>query len=196
MPVSVNDVRLVVPLEDPVTGAVKDVVVKHAYGAGPFLDRPYGSTTPRHTRYISGLDVEIPWPETEAPDYKDEPIDTLRIEVEAKTYVPSLQSFPMPESLIDELRNKYSKHRSRHDPDYLAKKQEEDAFQEWKKSRSLLTPKSEYLQKRVEEKIKEREAAKDEEGNYTLSKDTTSFIERFMASKLQGTTISSSPSSA
>ncbi|WEW55429.1 hypothetical protein PRK78_000860 [Emydomyces testavorans] len=196
VPVSINDVRLVVPLEDPTTGTVKDVVVKHAYGGGPFLDRPYGSTTPRHTRYISGLDVEIPWPETEAPDYKDEPHDTLRIEVEAKTYVPSLQSFPMPESLIDELRNKYSKFRTRHDPEYIAKKQEEDAYQAWLKSKTLLTPKTEYLQKQVEERSKQRELAKDENGNYTLPKDTTDFIEKFMASKLEATVSHTSSSSA
>ncbi|EEP77079.1 conserved hypothetical protein [Uncinocarpus reesii 1704] len=196
VPVPISDVRLVVPLEDPSTGIVKDVVVKNAYGGGPFLDRPYGSTTPRHTRYISGLDVEIPWPESEAPNHTDGPNDTLRIEVEAKTYVPSLQSFPMPETLIDELRNKFSAFRTRHDPDFIAKKQEEDAYQAWLKSRKLLTPKAEYIHKQLEEKAKQREEAKDEDGNYVLSGDTASFIEKFMAAKLQGTATNASPSSA
>ncbi|EER26179.1 hypothetical protein D8B26_003481 [Coccidioides posadasii str. Silveira] len=194
VPVPINDVRLVVPLEDPTTGQVKDVVVKNAYGGAPFLDRPYGSNTPKHTRYISGLNVEIPWPETEIPEYKDEPNDTLRIEVEAKTYVPSLQSFPMPETLIDELRNKYSKYRTRHDPEYVAKKQEADVYQEWLKTRTMLTPKTQYLQKKVEKRIKERELTKNEDGNYTLSKDTANFIEKFMASKLQGAATNASPS--
>ncbi|KAI1978758.1 hypothetical protein LOZ53_002553 [Ophidiomyces ophidiicola] len=194
VPVPVDDVRLVVPLQDPFTGNVKDVVVKHAYGAGPFLQRPYGSTTPRHTRYISGLDVEIPWPEAEAPDYEDAPIDTLRIEVESKTYVPSLQSFPMPSSLIDELRNKYSKFRTRHEPEYLEKKQKEDAYQAWSKSRTMLTPKAEYLQKKTEEKQAQRELSKDESGNLKLSKDTSDFIESFMAKKLQGMAVNSPPS--
>ncbi|KAM5455781.1 hypothetical protein MaudCBS49596_001682 [Microsporum audouinii] len=183
VPNSFDDVRLVVPLQDPVTNTVKDVVVKHAYGAGPFLDRPYGSTTPRHTRYISGLDIEIPWPETEEPDFKDHPIDTLQIEVEDKTYIPSLQTYPMPSTVIDELRNKYSKFRTKHDPEYIAKKEEEAAFEEWSKQRTLLTPKTEYLTKKTEERRLQREQEKDENGNFILSDETVNFIEKFMAKK-------------
>ncbi|EGD91357.1 hypothetical protein H112_01161 [Trichophyton rubrum D6] len=185
VPISFDDVRLVVPLQDPATNTVKDVVVKHAYGAGPFLDRPYGSTTPRHTRYISGLDIEIPWPETEEPDFKDHPVDTLQIEVENKSYLPSLQTYPMPSTVIDELRNKYSKFRTRHDPEYIAKKEEEAAFEQWSKQRTLVTPQTEYLTKLAEEKRQQREQEKDENGNFKLSGETTNFIENFMAKKLQ-----------
>lgn len=185
VPNSFDDARLVVPLQDPATNTVKDVVVKHAYGAGPFLDRPYGSTTPRHTRHISGLDIEIPWPETEEPDFQDHPVDTLQIEVENKSYLPSLQTYPMPSTVIDELRNKYSKFRTRHDPEYIAKKEEEAAFEQWSKQRTLVTPQTEYLTKVAEEKRLQREQEKDENGNFKLSGETTHFIESFMARKLQ-----------
>ncbi|KAK2842921.1 hypothetical protein FQN49_005984 [Arthroderma sp. PD_2] len=185
VPNSFDDVRLVVPLQDPITNAVKDVVVKHAYGAGPFLDRPYGSTTPRHTRYIAGSDIEIPWPESEEPDYKDQPIDTLQIEVEARTYLPSLQTYPMPSTVIDELRNKYSRFRTKHEPEYIAKKEEEAAFAEWEKQRTLLSPKTEYLTKKAEEKKLQMEQEKDENGNFRMSGETANFIEQFMAKKQQ-----------
>ncbi|KAF3491863.1 KOW domain-containing protein domain-containing protein [Arthroderma uncinatum] len=180
-----DDVRLVVPLQDPVTNTVKDVVVKHAYGAGPFLDRPYGSTTPRHTRYIAGADIEIPWPETEEPDFKDHPVDTLQIEVEAKTFLPSLQTYPMPSTVIDELRNKYSKFRTKHDPEYITAKEEEAAFSEWEKQRTLVSPKTEYMTKKVEDRRLQREQAKDEDGNFRLDGETANFIEQFMARKQQ-----------
>src|SRR5262245_17635794 len=116
LPFPFDDVRLVVPLDDPDSGTVKDVVVKHVYGGEPILEQPYGSTTPKHTRYISGLDIEIPWPESEIPEYKDEAIDTLRYQVDEVTYLPSLLTLPFPRTLIDELKNKYSKFRTRHDP--------------------------------------------------------------------------------
>ncbi|KAL1960195.1 hypothetical protein VTO42DRAFT_8738 [Malbranchea cinnamomea] len=180
LPISFDDVRLVVPLEDETTGAVKDVLVKHVYGGEPFLERPYGTNIPKHTRYISGLDIEIPWPEEQAPEFKDEPADTLRIDVEARTFVPALQSFPMPSTVIDELRNKYSKFRTRHDPEYIAEQEKRDLWHEWQRSRTLLTPETEYKAKKAEEKVKQRECMKDEHGNYKLSNETTNFIEKYL----------------
>ncbi len=48
----------------------------------------------------------------------------------------------MPMSVIDELRNKYSKFRTRHDPEYIAAKMEEDRQKEESKKlmRQMSTP--------------------------------------------------------
>lgn len=52
----------------------------------------------------------------------------------------------MPEGVIDELRYKYSKHRTRHEPEYLARKLERERkraqYQSWAKSGGgmLMTP--------------------------------------------------------
>lgn len=180
-----KDIRLVVPLEDPVSGTVKDTIVDHVYGGAPYLDRPVGVDLPKHTRYISGLDIEIPWPEVEKQKFEDQPIDTLRIHVEDKSYIPSLQTFPMPSSVIDELRNKYSKYRTRHDPEYIQQKQKQAAQEEYMKNRTLFTPKTDFLAKKVEDRAKLREAEKDDEGNFKIDKETASFIEQFMASRRQ-----------
>jgi large subunit ribosomal protein L24 len=181
VPVPIDDVRLVVPLEDPQSGNVKDVIVKHLYASGPFLEQEYGSPTPKHTRYITGLDTEIPWPETDPSEERDEDIDTLRIDVEARTYQPSLIEQPFPATVIDELRNKFSKYRQRHDPEWVEEKQKEDYYQEWQKSRRLLNPKTELLEQQRGQKQKEREAMVNENGEPVISQETTSFIEQFMA---------------
>jgi large subunit ribosomal protein L24 len=194
LPYLLDDVRLVVPLDDPDTGATRDVVVKHVYGGEPIVEQQYGSTTPRHTRYISGLDIEIPWPESDAPEYNDEAIDTLRFQVDEKTYLPSLLTFPFPSTMLDELRNKYSKFRTRHDPEWVAKKEEQDAYEEWQRSRKLLTPKTEFLAKRVEKIVEDRELNKDESGNLKMSLDTRKFVENFMANQRQAKLTGASPS--
>lgn len=177
----IDDVRLVVPLDDPKTGAVKDVLVKNLYAAGPYLEREYGLEIPRHTRYIAGLDVEVPWPTSSPEEHQDEEVDTLRIDVEEKSWVPSLTEAPFPLSVIDELRNKYSKYRVRHDPEWVEKKQREDYYREWRQNRQLFTPKKELLERQLEEKKKAMESMKDESGNLKISQETASFIEQFMA---------------
>jgi len=196
LPYPLDDVRLVVPLDDPDTGTVKDVVVKHVYGGEPILEHPYGSTTPRHTRYISGLNIQIPWPESEIQEYKDETIDTLRFQVDAKTHLPSILEPPMPKTVIDELRNKYSKFRTRHDPQWVKDKQEEADLEDWQRTRKLLTPKTELLAKRVEKILKERKSNEDGAGNLKMSEDTTNFIENFMASQRRDKLIGASASAS
>lgn len=60
-------------------------------------------------------------------------VDTLRFEVEETTWTPTLLRAPMPGGVIDELRNKYSKHRTRHEPRYqLALENRERRKAEWK----------------------------------------------------------------
>jgi large subunit ribosomal protein L24 len=180
LPIPFDDVRLVVALDDPATGNVRDVLVEHVYGGEPFLERIYGSSIPKHTRYISGEDIEIPWPREENLSQRDEPRDTLRMEVETPTWIPSLINPPFESSVLDELRNKFSKYRTRHDSEWIEAKKIEDYRQEYLRSRTLLTPKGELRAKILGEKEQARKANLDADGNIIMDKETISFVERFM----------------
>lgn len=101
---------------------------------------------------MPGLNVEIPWPTKVEEEVVDGPHDTLRIDVEERTFVPTLLRPPIPETVVDELRNQYSKFRTRHTPEYIAKKEAEEAE---KKARvdsvkSMLTPLQEFNRHRRE----------------------------------------------
>ncbi|TLS28548.1 hypothetical protein PpBr36_01813 [Pyricularia pennisetigena] len=148
MPVSA--VRLVHPIPDPKTGEFKDVIIKNLVAGGFYHDRPTRKST--WYRMVPGLNMKIPWPKTPPTVHEDQPVDTLRIDVEKKTWVPTLTVPPMPESVIDELRDKYSKFRTRHTDEYLAKKQAEiDAKKARNKmGESMLTPLQEYNKKQRE----------------------------------------------
>lgn len=121
------------PLRDPATGIVRDVVINELKARNIHWDKPTGRAT--WTRVVPGLNVEIPWPRAfEAAERKefeevkaDHPCDTLRIDVEEQTFVPTLVRPPIPIKVLDELRNKYSKFRTRHEPEYIARKQDEAA---------------------------------------------------------------------
>ena len=138
-------------MRDDATGRVSDVVIRHMRCGEPILEREYGTSTPKHTRYIEGLDVELPWPESTYAEPKAEDCDTLRLTVEEKTYIPSWNP-PMPETVIDELRNKFGRTRSRHDPEFIAAKMKEDAKEEWIKRRQVQMPQAEYRAKKAKEK--------------------------------------------
>lgn len=140
-PVPLNTIRLVYPLTDPQTGETKDVIVKKLETGGIFHRKTDGK--PVWSRYIPGLNIKVPWPKQEPKEYPDHPSDTLRLDVENKTFIPTLLRPPMPGSVIDELRNKYSIFRTRHDPEYIEKKMEEDMEKErqqnlWKEMRTPL----------------------------------------------------------
>lgn len=180
LPIPIDDVRLVVALDDPVTGNTRDVLVEHVYGGEPILEREYGTDTPRHTRYIAGENIEIPWPRSEPATQKDEEWDTLRMEVETPTWVPSLQAAPFPSSVLDELRNKFSKYRTRHDPEWVEAKKMEEYRKEYLQSRSLMTPKGEFLAMMKARKEERMKAKRDADGNLIMDDKTTEFIERFM----------------
>ncbi|KAF9886233.1 hypothetical protein FE257_011956 [Aspergillus nanangensis] len=180
IPIPIDEVRLVVALDDPITGSTRDVLVEHVYGGEPLLEREHGTDTPRHTRYISGEDIEIPWPRSEPPAAKDEDADTLRMEVETPTWMPSLQCAPFPPSVLDELRNKFSKYRTRHDPEWAEQKKMEDYRREYLQSRSLLTPKGELIAMIKANKKERLDARRDENGNMIMDDQTAGFIENFM----------------
>ncbi|KAL2828705.1 hypothetical protein BDW59DRAFT_142902 [Aspergillus cavernicola] len=183
LPVSIDDVRLVVALDDPATGQTRDVLVDHVYGGGPILEREHGVETPRHTRYIAGEDIEIPWPRYDTPAFKDQPWDTLRMEVETPTWVPSLHFAPFPPSVLDELRNKFSKYRTRHDPEFVEQRRLEDLKKEYLQSRSLLTPKGELIAMVQARRKEEMEKKRDADGNLLMDTQTKSFIADFVKSQ-------------
>jgi len=128
MPVSMNDIRHVVALE--MEDGTKDHIVQHAYGGAPYLERSHDSKLPRFSRYIAGLDIEIPWPAEEPPHAEVAECDTRGNEVADVSWVPSMDETPFPSSVIDELRNKYSRFRTRHDPEYVKEKVMEEYRQD------------------------------------------------------------------
>jgi len=129
-PVPFSKVRLVYPLEDSETGVTRDVIVKEIVHSNIWFDK---NGKRSWSRIIPHINVAIPWPKVAPKEYPEHPVDTLRLEVETKTFMPTLLTPPMPGSVIDELRNKFSVFRTRHDPEYIAKKQAEDAEVEEKK---------------------------------------------------------------
>lgn len=119
-PLPLSSVRLVTPVTDPSTGNKRDVIVNEI-------------TLEKGKRYIANYmnpltsqPHYIPWPEKEKPEFQDNDNDTLRIDVEQETWVPTLLRTPMPSGVIDELRNKYSKFRTRHEDSYLELKEDID----------------------------------------------------------------------
>ncbi|KAJ5678675.1 hypothetical protein N7462_006919 [Penicillium macrosclerotiorum] len=180
MPVPMDDVRLVVALDDSVEGT-KDHIVQHAYAGRTCIERPSYSKLPKYNRYISGLNIEIPWPTEEEPHTNDSEVDTTRKEVDETTWVPSLDNPPFPSTIIDELRNKFSRFRTRHDEEYVRKKVVEEYYQEYLSSQNLFTPSGEYRQMKIEKSIEARKAKQDEDGNTIMASETTNFIEQFMS---------------
>ncbi len=69
--------------------------------------------------------------------------------METKTFTPTLLTPPMPTSVIDELRNKYSIFRTRHEPEYIEAKIKEDQVKEAKRktSEQMRTPLNEINRK-------------------------------------------------
>ncbi|KAF3343637.1 hypothetical protein VdG2_08431 [Verticillium dahliae VDG2] len=80
----ISAIRLVHPLTDPVTGITRDVIVR-SLTAGP-VKRHRATGWKAWTRYITGLNVAVPWPEREVVERVDHPADTLRAAVEEPTF--------------------------------------------------------------------------------------------------------------
>ncbi|EHK97991.1 putative 54S ribosomal protein L40, mitochondrial [Glarea lozoyensis 74030] len=157
-PMDINSVRVVatIPGKD---GNLKDVIVKQ------FVNTNFRKTRSGYSwsRMIPGLDIIVPWPKREKRVVKpkaDTPSDTLRIDVDVQSYIPTLLRPPMPRSVIDELRNKFSVFRTRHEPEYIAAKEaEEQAKLDQKKTiKAMRTPLMEA--KRKERKMKKKLAKK------------------------------------
>lgn len=174
-PIPLSAVRLVVPLPHPETGALRDVVIKELKIKPQSLRELKGEDPP--SRFIAGLKPAtlIPYPETDPEVFEDNDCDTLRIEVEEQTWVPTLLKPPMPSSIIDELRGKYSKFRDRHDEAFLAKKVQEDVEAEERKKSimKMMTP--------LKELHRKERAEKKARGKPQLSEEMLSKIGEVMA---------------
>ncbi|KAL8916036.1 MAG: hypothetical protein Q9172_006491 [Xanthocarpia lactea] len=119
-PISLSSVRLVTPLTDPSTGDKRDVIVNE------LTIEPGRRYIANYIDPLTGRRHYIPWPQKEKPEFQDNEDDTLRIDVEQQTWVPTLLRAPMPSAVIDELRNKYSKFRTRHEDSYIEMKEDID----------------------------------------------------------------------
>ena len=146
-PIPAANVRLVHAYLDPKTQVKRDIIVEEAKIANFWRD-PVTKRVTYH-RQIEGLPSNNPvsegydrpdweqihWPKGTGnkPPKEEHDSDTLRITVDDRTFVPTLLRPPMPLSVLDELRNRYSKFRDRHDPEYVAAKEAEDVEAEARK---------------------------------------------------------------
>lgn len=186
MPIPIDDVRLVLPLYDPKTGKTQDTIIQNVTTGGPLQERPIGSLLPKYSRYIEGTMVNIPWPRQQPPNFEREDVDTPRILADKDTFIPPLNDYPFPYSVMDELRNKFSSFRDRHEPHYLAAKLEQNVQSEYLGTRNLLTPRAEYLHQQAELRRKAREAeVVDAEGKLKLPDSSVNFIREYMESRKQ-----------
>lgn len=113
-------------------------------------------------RYIADTDpqIYIPFPKQEEDEPPEHQTDTLRIEVEQKTWIPTLFQPPMPPSVIDELRNKYSIFRDRHDESWVRAREKRAAEREKaaiEKEELMMTPSEELKRLKKLEKSKTME---------------------------------------
>lgn len=151
LPISVAAIRLVYPITNAETGVTKDSIV-HQLKAIPanmqsenmsYERWEYGQ---KWDRVVPGINVVIPWPEVKVPEFVTHEIDTARDLTEERTFYYNLLSPPMPPDMIDQLRNKYSRFRTRHEPWYIAKKAAEASGRKYQHEmlKSMQTPGDEH----------------------------------------------------
>lgn len=160
-----SKVKLVHALQNPETGRFQDIIVDQIRLIGAGWDKTTREYK-RGERMIPGLKTRIPWPKQDDPPEKatyDD--DTFRIDVDSETHRPYLLQPPMPPSVIDELRNKYSRFRTRHDDDHATAKISEDLAVEAKKAlaRTVMTPLMELQEKKKLEKLAQETELTDEQ---------------------------------
>lgn len=127
---------------------MRDVIVKNLVSGPTWRDSVTGKR--RWNRYVDDSDIKIPWPEKAEPTYEAYECDTRRNTVEDITYTPRLMESPFPSTILDELRNRYSVFRTRHEPEYVARKVQEDKDAENKKAlaKSMRSPMKEIARLR------------------------------------------------
>jgi large subunit ribosomal protein L24 len=180
--VRLQDLRLVHGLVDPETGAKRDVVVKELDIVAPRLGQS------GKQRVIAGSSIVIPWPPKYEPRVMENDDDTTMSTIEEKTWIPHLLTAPLPDGVIDELRNPYSTFRERHDDEYIEKKKAEDekeAFTKDPEKNQMRTPLQELHALRQKEK-----AAKDPA---TLTDDMLARIGEVMAANREANGIIKEP---
>jgi large subunit ribosomal protein L24 len=153
----IDDLRLVFPLPDPITGKIRDTIIdklihvpvitegvtarrRYADNGGSLAHRAafdlWKREQERGLRVIPGTNTVIPWVEkAAAPLEVHQGTDTPNKYRDKVTFEPSLIHAPMPLKVIDELRNKYSKFRAR--PEYAAKLAAIEAKKEAREARAI-----------------------------------------------------------
>lgn len=162
--IPIQHVRLVYPLPDPETGELKDTIIDRLEGISKLRSERINENDTHH-RYIHGTNTIIPWPEMAETDYETFDADTEAMSVEDRSFRPYLLAAPMPVSVIDELRNKYSKFRTRHDPDFVEKMEAEAERVERRKDlgKTMRTPLQELAELRAKQKKEAERELTDEQ---------------------------------
>ena len=176
----ISSVRLVYPLRNPATGVTRDVIINELKSSTVNMDSEtmtyerweYGK---RWDRIVPALNISIPWPEIEAPEQKTHEADTTRKPVEDRSFHFNLINPPMPMQVIDELRNKYSKFRTRHDAEYIQKK---IAEHEAKKGRAEMIK---AMQTPWDELQEKKRASREADGEPELTEEMLIRIGQIMA---------------
>lgn len=136
MPLS--KVALVYPIFDAETKTKRDVMIRLQHiRTKESLDDFGEKKRQRFVKLPSQRDVEVPFQDIAPVEQTSHPDDTSRLEVDAETFVPTLRNLPFPPSVLDELRGKYSKFRTRHDAEYIEKKEAEDRERALAKSQGV-----------------------------------------------------------
>ncbi|EME84254.1 uncharacterized protein MYCFIDRAFT_210831 [Pseudocercospora fijiensis CIRAD86] len=141
-----EDVRLVFPLPDPETGEPRDAIIDQLV------------ETSKGRRAIAGTNTIIPYPpQDKAVGHTDYDCDTVRMVLEERTFIPTLIRSPMPLSVIDELRGRYSKFRTRHHHEYIQRKEAEDVREQARKGliKTMRTPLQQLAELREKKKKEE-----------------------------------------
>ncbi|KAF6223960.1 hypothetical protein HO133_010534 [Letharia lupina] len=200
LPIPLSSVRLVHNLPDPYTRIHTDKIIsrliplpdekkaeiREEFKAGEIdleeMKTRMGGRAIPGSKEVYGDWVVIPLPKArknKKVETKEHDSDTVRFEVEEKTWTPTLLRTPMPGGVIDELRNKYSRFRTRHDAGYqLAldnRARRKAEYKAWAESGGgmLMTPAKEARQME-REKLKEK-------GEPTLEKELLERIGEVMA---------------
>jgi large subunit ribosomal protein L24 len=182
--VSIRDIRLVQRIGN------RDVIVDRMDIPESNWDEDEGETPLARLIPSTNLEIETPEPLPESKDDESNPeyliSDTYRNEVENVTFEPVLATPPFYPSIIDELRNKYSKFRRRHTDDFIEKMIAIDAKSNLKKGSAELmtTPTKDLFRK---QKAQSKAIAKKQ----VLTDETLNILGTYMQRKLDSP--SSSP---
>jgi len=133
-PIPLSNIQLVYPLPDSITGVPRDTLLTNLVKRDVYFDIYKNEKV--WSRYLEPQHLRIPWPEKEEEEFVDNDADTLRFQVEQGTFMPTLLRPPMPMGVINELRNKFSKFRDRHEPMWVARMEERDSNAAWWKEKS------------------------------------------------------------
>jgi large subunit ribosomal protein L24 len=169
----IADVRLIAKVPDHESRTLRDVVVEE------FEINSNGA------RVISGTDIEIEKPQEGKQDKEHNQFnedDTPEYLVHQRTWRPELSGSPIPAGVIDELRGKYSKFRTRHEPGFIAKREaevEREAYLKDHIRNRLMTPSQLFHESRL--KKANSEADSHTEGEKSISTDLLAQIGETMA---------------